>query len=187
MRVSALCLAVLLGLAACSSIKTYDVDQGQMLSQQQLMNLHKWELNGRLLIKSDEILTANIQWQHNRGKDIVKLSGTLGIGAIQIELDDNEIVLDAGKGETGRSQDIDAFIARQVGFVVPITALRLWVLGAHLSGEPVYLQEDGFQQLGWRITYIEYMPTSVGMMPRRIKITKEHMKLKLVIDQWEIE
>lgn len=189
MRICTLCLLVLLSLVACSPIKNQEAGQLRTLSlsQQQLRALSNWKLRGRLLIRSDDILTANIQWQHKSGRDVIQLSGALGMGAVRIELDSSEIVLDNGQGEIQRSKEVDAFIARQVGFVVPITALRQWVLGAHLIGEPVSQKKDGFQQLGWHIVYADPMPTLLGMMPGRIKVSKEKITLKLVIDQWEIE
>jgi outer membrane biogenesis lipoprotein LolB len=79
------------------------------------------------MIKSDDVLTANIQWQHAGQQDVLKLSGALGMGAMLIELSDDEIVLHDAQGEKQSSQDIDAFIARQIGFVVPITALPLFI------------------------------------------------------------
>lgn len=186
MHASVLCL-ILLALTGCSSIKTFDAKQGQQLSQQQRLDIQQWNMQGRLLIKSNEVLTANVQWQHNKQEDVLKLSGVLGLGAILIELREHEIVLYDAHGEKQASKDIDAFIARQIGFVVPITALRRWVLGAYLQGVPVHHLENGFQQLGWHIAYDEYMATSVGVLPRKIKVTKENIKLKLIVDQWEIE
>jgi len=186
-RTSVLCLMLLLALVGCSSIKTYDARQGRELTQQQRLDIRKWKMQGRLLIKSDEVLTANIQWQHDNKKDTVKLSGALGLGAMLIELNGHEIILHNAQGKRQVSQDVDAFIARQIGFVVPITALRQWVLGVHMQGVPVRQFKNGFQQLGWRIAYNEYMQTSAGIMPRRIKVTKEQIKLKLIVDQWEIE
>ena len=187
MRTYVSCLVLLLVLAGCSSIKTYDANQGRVLSQQQRLDIQQWKMQGRLLIKSDEVLTANIQWQHNNEKDILRLSGALGLGAMLIELSEHEIVLHNAQGEKQAARDVDAFIARQIGFVVPITALRQWVIGAYLQNIPVLQLENGFQQLGWHIAYNEYMQTSVGVLPRKIQITKEKIKLKLIIDQWDIE
>ena len=186
MRAGIGCL-ILLVLAGCSSVKTYDAKYVQQLSQQQRLDIERWNMQGRLLIKSDDVLTANLQWQHNKQKDVLKLSGALGLGAMQIELDENEIILHDAQGGRQASQDIDAFIARQIGFVVPITALRRWVLGAYLEGVPVVRLENGFEQLGWRITYKEYMDTTAGILPHHIKITKNNIKLKLIVDRWEIE
>ncbi len=182
-----LCLLLILVLPACSSVETYDASIGRELSKQQDKVLEKWQLQGRLSIKSDDLLTANIQWKHDKKRDELKLSGALGMSAMLIELSEHEIILDTGYGEKQRSKNIDAFIAQKIGFVVPLTALRLWVVGEYLQDVPVQPLEEGFQQLGWRVTYDEYMQTRVGVMPHKIKISKDKIKLKLVIDQWGIE
>ncbi|NOR79700.1 MAG: outer membrane lipoprotein LolB [Methyloprofundus sp.] len=182
-----LCFILLLSLLGCSTVETYDAKLGRELSDQQGKDLPKWALQGRLLIKSDEVLTANIHWQHENKKDALKLFGALGMGAVLIELSEHEIMLDRGQGKTLISQDIDAFIAKQIGFVVPLTALRRWVVGAYLQDAPVLQLEQGFQQLGWQVTYSEYMDTSIGVMPRKIQISKANIKLKLIVDRWDIE
>ena len=187
MHSKAFFLLLLFALVGCSTVKTYDARVGRELSSQQKIELQKWSLQGRLLIKSDDVLTANIHWQHENEKDVLRLFGALGVGAMLIELNEHEIMLDTGEGEKRVSQDIDAFIAQQIGFVVPLTALRRWVVGSYLQNVPVLQLEKGFQQLGWQITYNEYMDTSIGVMPRKIKISKENIKLKLIIDQWDIE
>lgn len=182
-----LCLILLFSLLGCSTIETYDAKLGRELNAQRVGNLKNWALQGRLLIKSEDILTANIQWQHENERDVLKLFGTLGMGAVLIELNEHEIKLDTGQGEVLVSQDIDGFIARQIGFIVPLTALRRWVIGAYLQGVPVLQQQQGFKQLGWQVRYNEYMQTPVGVLPRKIKISKENIKLKLVVDQWDIK
>ncbi|NOR80900.1 MAG: outer membrane lipoprotein LolB [Methyloprofundus sp.] len=184
---SILCLVLLSVLAACTTIHTYDAQLGRELKKQQKIELQKWSLQGRLLIKSDDVLTANIQWQHENKNDVLRLFGALGMGAMLIELNDHEIMLDTGNGKKQVSQEIDAFIARQIGFVVPLTALRRWVVGDYLQDVPVLQMENGFQQLGWQVIYNEYMDTAIGVMPRKIKISKDKIKLKLVVDQWSIE
>ncbi|MCK5355046.1 MAG: outer membrane lipoprotein LolB [Methyloprofundus sp.] len=180
-------LLLLFSLLGCSTIETYDARQGWVLNDQQGKDIRKWALQGRLVIKSNDILTANIQWQHEDETDILKLFGALGIGAVLIEVNEHGIMLDTGQGEKQVSQEVDAFIAQQIGFVVPLTALRRWVVGAYLQGVPVLQQAQGFQQLGWQIRYNEYMQTPLGVLPRKIKISKDNIKLKLVIDQWDIE
>lgn len=182
MRAGIGCL-ILLVLAGCSSVKTYDAKY----VQQQRLDIERWNMQGRLLIKNDEVLTANLQWQHSKQKDILKLSGGLGLGAIQIEMGEDEIILHDAQGGWQVSQDIDGFIARQIGFVVPITALRYWMLGVYLENVPVVWLENGFEQLGWHIMYKEYMDTTAGILPHRLKITKNNIKLKLIVDRWEIE
>ena len=182
---------LLLSLTACTTVEVYDASVGRELNNQQAIDLQEWYFQGRLLIKGDKVLTANIQWLHEQEeaqeRDQIRLFGALGLGAVQIELNEREIILDTGDGELLRSPHKDEFIARHVGFVVPVTALRRWVIGTYLANVPVEFFEDGFEQLGWRVSYGQYMQAPRGVMPRKIRISKDNIKLKLVIDQWGIE
>ena len=171
-------------LVGCAATHKYGVEQGRKLNSQQATKRLSWHLQGRLLIKSDEAFTANIHWQHKGQSDTLKLFGTLGLGAVLIELDKKGITLDQGKGRREFSRDTDAFIAQKIGFVVPLTALREWVVGAHLKGSDVVYTPNGFIQMGWHISYSEYIDTPIGVMPRKVKIHKDNIKLKLIVDAW---
>jgi outer membrane lipoprotein LolB len=183
-----LCLFLqLLCLTACVPQVVYEARQGQEFSARQYLEAGHWQLQGRLLLKGDDVLTANIQWQHDALVDDLRLAGMLGLGAVRITLSESEITLDQGQGNKKVSRDIDAFIAQEIGFIVPISALRFWVLGVPLQNEPVRQFADGFEQFGWRIKYRGYLQTTVGAMPYKISVTKNSLKLKLIVDQWEIE
>lgn len=182
MYASLLC-CICLVLVSCDSIKTYKVKP----KPQQKLAIQQWKMQGRLSIKSDHVLTANIQWQHKQQQDILRLSGVLGFGAVLIELNEHEIILYNTQGERQSAQDIDAFIARKIGFVVPITALRQWIVGAYLQAVPVEYLENGFQQLGWHVAYNRYRDVHGGVLPHYIEVKKDNIKLKLIVDRWEIE
>ena len=180
-------LLLLLCMTACTPQAVHEIRQGQEFSAQQYLDAEHWQLQGRLVLRGDDVLTANIQWQHDALVDELKLAGMLGLGAIRITLDDGGISLDQGQGDKKASRDVDTFIAQEIGFVVPISALRFWVLGMPLQNEPVRQLADGFEQFGWRIKYKGYLQTAAGAMPHKISVTKNSLKLKLVVDQWEIE
>ncbi len=177
---------MLLMLSSCTAIHTYDAQLGYELNAQQKA-LPRWRMQGRLVIKSDEVLTANIDWNHEGKNDELRLSGALGAGAILIELSEREIMLDTGQGERQVSRNIDAFVANQIGFDVPITALKVWIIGDYLPDVGVLQLDNGFQQLGWQVRYLEYIDTEVGVMPRKIIISKANIKLKLIVDHWEVK
>ncbi len=179
-------LLVLTGLVACSSINTYRAGS-DLLKNRTVMDLPSWAIDGRLLIKGQDIMTASINWRHAPTIDKLKLAGVLGLGAVYIELNEQGILIDKGQGDRYFSLDVDGFIAQEIGFLVPITALRRWIIGAPLEGTPAVWFDDGFEQLGWRVTYSEYMTTQVGGMPHKLKIAKDKINLKLVVDKWEFE
>jgi len=184
--VKALVGLLLFGLAACSSVDTRQASS-DFLKNRALIDLPVWAMDGRLLIKGQDIMTANINWQHKPKIDKLKLAGTLGLGAIYIELNEQGILIDKGYGNKQASMNVDAFIAQKIGFVVPITALRRWLVGVPLVGTPVIWFDDGFEQLGWQVRYGSFMSTQVGEMPHKLRVEKDKINLKLVVDKWEFE
>jgi len=181
-RIWLVAIALLLG--GCSDGKRLEEQEGWVPPKYELQ-IQQWSLQGRLLIRTDKALNANINWKHNGSKDELSLFGALGLGKKKIAIDGKKISLDEGDGQTFTSTDVDGFIARQLGFVVPLTALRRWVLGLPVKGKPVVKVKDGFKQLGWQIKGSRFKPTAIGIMPHKLKISKNGIKLILIIDQWE--
>jgi len=177
-------LTLLLTCCAVNDQKNVSINKPKEADVEEIKS---WTIDGRLLISADEVLTTNLNWRHTRVMDNLKLAGVLGLGAITIKLNETGIVIDKGYGKPLYSANVNEFIAQQLGFVVPITALRRWVVGKPLNGIPVIQLKDGFEQLGWQVTYNKFVETQVGWMPYKLKITKDRIKLKLVVDKWEIE
>ncbi len=174
----------LLVLGACSNVGIVERQEGWLVPGDGL-EIKQWKLQGRLLIRTEDILNVNINWRHNGAKDELSLFGVLGLGRKKIEIDGKSISLDDGNGKKISSNDVDGFIAQQLGLVVPITALRRWVLGQPINEEPVLKIKDGFEQLGWQIKSSRFRETVIGVMPHKLKISKNKIKLTLIIDRWE--
>ncbi len=128
--------------------------------------------------------SASIDWVHKNNKETINLSGPLGQGAIKIVLLPGLIVIDRGDGKTGYSTHINSYIEQQLGFVVPVTVLRFWVLGLPSPEQQFVSLQDGFEQLLWKIRFLNFIPVGNTLMPRKIIVEKDSAKLKLVVDQW---
>jgi len=175
---------LLMILASCVQSPVLDVQKAWQDSGQSL-KIDSWEFYGRMLIRSDEVLNVNITWRHESQRDELSLFGLLGLGKKKIIVDSKGISLDEGSGEKVRSANVDEFIAQRLGFLVPITALRSWVLGRPLDGVMVTKIDDGFEQLGWQVIASRYKQTRLGVMPHKIKVSNSNIKLILIIDRWE--
>lgn len=175
---------LLLLVSACVTAPILD-EQSNWQDSSQLQELDSWRFYGRILIRSDEIVNANITWQHENQRDELNLFGLLGLGKKKIIVDSNGISLDEGSGKKLSSANVDAFIAKKLGFVVPITALRQWVLGRPVNSITVTKIEGGFEQLGWQVVASRYKKTRLGVMPHKLKVSKSNIKLILIIDRWE--
>lgn len=159
-------------------------------SRQALLSHHdlqRWEFAGRIAVTSSkDSWTANIAWQHQAEREHVKLSGPWGQGATTIDLNEHEIVINRGAEEQKSSTEPEEFIQQQLGVVVPLLALRYWVLGLPEPGQSFNDVRSGFYQNGWLVEYPQ-MQIGEHLLPKKMIVTHPKVKLKLVIDQWSVD
>jgi outer membrane lipoprotein LolB len=149
--------------------------------------MQKWRLEGRLAISApNDSWSANIEWSHLPDVEIIKLSGPLGQGTVIIELYDGVVKIDRGGENVRTSNQPEQFIKQQLGLFVPIRSLRFWAVGLPESALTFNETGDGFVQDSWLVTYKEMQKIGVELMPRKMAVSNERLKLKLIIDQWNL-
>ena len=155
------------------------------ITRESLYNLEQWSFEGRLgLTGIKDSWQANINWQHRSSNEEIRLSGPLGQGATIIKLTGKLVTIDRGNDKIQTSLEPEAFISQQLGMFVPIRSLRYWVIGVPEPGSPYVEAGLGFRQAGWLIEYKQMQRVNAQNMPRRITVTNEKVKLKIMIDQW---
>ena len=155
------------------------------ITRESLYNLEQWAFEGRLgLIGIKDSWQANINWQHRSSDEEIRLSGPLGQGATIIKLTGTLVTIDRGNDKIQTSLEPEAFISQQLGMFVPVRSLRYWVIGVPEPGSPYVEAGLGFRQAGWVIEYKQMQRVNAQNMPRRITVTNEKVKLKIMIDQW---
>ena len=155
------------------------------ITRESLYNLEQWSFEGRLgLTGIKDSWQANINWQHRSSNEEIRLSGPLGQGATIIKLTGTLVTIDRGNDKIQTSLEPEAFISQQLGMFVPVRSLRYWVIGVPEPGSPYVEAGLGFRQAGWLIEYKQMQRVNVQNMPRRITVTNEKVKLKIMIDQW---
>lgn len=178
---------VLLLLSACS---TLPVDRLKPYSKADKLHLYSkshWSFEGRLsLTAQKDSWSANIDWEHNTDKEQIKLSGPLGQGATVIRLTNEGVVIDRGGGRIQSSAHPEQFINQQLGLFVPVNSLRYWVLGLPEPSHNAVEIADGFNQLGWLVSYLQMQSVGNESLPRKITVLNDKVKLKLIIDQWNL-
>ena len=155
------------------------------ITRESLYNLEQWSFEGRLgLTGIKDSWQANINWQHRSSDEEIRLSGPLGQGATIIKLTGTLVTIDRGNDKIQTSLEPEAFISQQLGMFVPVRSLRYWVIGVPEPGSPYVEAGLGFRQAGWVIEYKQMQRVNAQNMPRRITVTNEKVKLKIMIDQW---
>lgn len=176
---------VFLVMTACSTTQVEEGIKYSKSTREHLYDLGSWSFSGRLaLTGKKDAWQANIVWAHDLGSDEIKLSGPLGQGATVIRLSSDEVIIDRGDGKVLSSRQPEDFINQQLGLAVPVRSLRYWVVGLPEPSTTFVLTTDGFVQSGWLIEYKQEQVVNSELLPRKISVTNERIKLKLMIDQW---
>ena len=184
-RLAAACLTLLL--VACATEPAILDGKYASTDKARLYNLQNWTLAGRLAISApNDSWSANIEWRHQPNLEKIKLSGPLGQGAVLIELTGNAVKIDRGGGNVQTSNQPEQFINQQLGMFVPLQSLRYWAIGVPESNIAYQTTSDGFVQNGWLIAYKAMQQVNADMLPHKLAVSDARVKLKLIIDQWDL-
>lgn len=81
----------------------------------------------------------------------LRLSTSLGTRLATTRWSDDDVVLDAGKGEV-RYPDLETLSREALGESLPLRAFPDWLAGRPWPGAPSSVQPAGFEQLGWAVS-----------------------------------
>ena len=178
---------IVLLLSACSTLPVEPEIHYSKIAREHLYKLERWTFEGRLaLTGKNDSWSASINWGHRPDDEKIKLSGPLGQGATVIQLTGDLVTIDRGDDEVQSSTQPEEFINQQLGMFVPVHSLRYWVVGLPEPTSKFVETATGFTQSGWLIEYKQMQPVDNQSMPRKITVTNEQVKLKLIIDQWAL-
>lgn len=184
-RIIAASFALLL--SACVTEPVVPEGHYSSSARKHLYDLKEWQLAGRLAISAPkDSWSANIEWKHKPDLDKIKLSGPLGQGAVIIELAEDTVKIDRGGGKVQTSNQPEQFINQQLGRFVPLHSLRYWAVGLPKSGRDYQATSDGFVQDGWLVAYKEMRNIGAESLPHKLSVSDTRIKLKLIIEQWDL-
>lgn len=183
-------LAVLL-LPGCTTLNT--VPEPVVLPDSPA-TIRSWSMDGRIGVQSaDKAWQANLYWEHDPAQDRLRISGPLSQGLVSIVVQKDLIYVNEGNGVTQLSRDPDAMLRQRLGFSVPLTSLRFWMMGVpdpDKSSLPMAGGGDadgGFQQAGWKIYPDNLASVDGWMLPRKLSAQGTGVKLKILADNWVLK
>ena len=187
-----LCVVALSAISGCATSPKLSLPSGDgQAAQSRLYDLPYWKAEGRLGVKASEgAWNANLFWEHEKAQDRVRISGPFNQGGVSIILQDDLIYINEGNGVTELAHDPRASLKRRLGFEVPVESLRYWMLGLPAPDDAAILAaaggsaSRGFVQQGWTMSFERFEPFAGGEVPKKISLTGNRVKLKLIIDSW---
>ena len=154
-------------------------------------------LTGRIAVRYDgKRSSAGVHWQHDTQSDEILLLAPLGqtvarIGRTTQTGGRQVFMLDADHRHY-TAPDAESLTEKALGWRLPLAGLQYWVLGLPLPGEPFdgRRTQNGewsvLHQDGWAIHYTRYATSSVNSLPLRMKLQREGLQIRLLIDEWQI-
>jgi outer membrane lipoprotein LolB len=100
-------------------------------------------LRGRLNIRSNTgSETININWQQTQTDYAINLSGTLGLGAVQITGGAEGIIVEKAGEAPLRAQSLEAVTTEMLGYAFPASELLYWIRGMPKPDREVRTQRN---------------------------------------------
>lgn len=159
-----------------------------------LLEMHKWSVFGKLALKSDsDAWTATLHWKQEGDHYRIRLTGPFGSGGVQIEGDPGRVELRTADNQVFQATDPEDLLYQHVGWRVPLSGLRYWILGRVEPGVPVervYIDVAGrvvrFDQDGWKVEYLDYRKVDELAMPKRASLENSRVTAKVLVSRWEL-
>ena len=157
-----------------------------------LEKLDRYALNGRVAVAAQgQGFSATLRYQQQPRGSNLALDGPLGIGGLRVQIDGEDIEIATSRGEKLDGQSARDELERRLGFQLPLTELRWWLLGIPAPGEASVNQDAGsgeihdFTQGGWRVS-INTRAAGLGFsLPQKMTAEREGARLKLFVQGWE--
>ncbi len=154
--------------------------------------LAPFAFNGRILIKHNgERSTAGVRWTHRGVEDEILLLAPLGQTVARIFSNEEGVLLETS-GKKYFEQDAETLTERVLGWHLPLSGMRHWVLALPAVGTQAVIEraENGqvkvLRQDGWEINYTRYAADAPDSLPLRLTLQRNGMEMQLFIDEWEI-
>ena len=157
-----------------------------------LENLDRYGLNGRVAVAAQgQGFSASLRYQQQPKRSNLSLDGPLGIGGLRVDVEGEDIAIATSRGEKLDGQSARDELERRLGFQLPLTELRWWLLGIPAPGEATVNQDGGsgeirdFTQNGWHVSINSRAPGLGFALPQRLTAEREGARLKLLVENWQ--
>ena len=149
-----------------------------------------FQLSGRVSVKyGAEAASGRITWQHDAAGDELLFSTPLGQGVARIVRRDDLVSLTTSDQKVYQANDVETLTEKVLGWRLPLAGLPDWVRGRAAAGAPAQTRLDGSQRLaelrqsGWLVEFLDYK--SADGPPALLRLSREQVEIRLVIDQWQ--
>jgi outer membrane lipoprotein LolB len=154
----------------------------------ELQRAESWQVDGRAAVAfGTQGWQASLHWRQSGTVTEVNLSGPLGIGALSLKQGPDGLSLNGAPP----SEAVMAQLQDKLGFALPLENLHYWLLGIPNPAAAYELTRNEqdraktLEQGGWSIVYDRYMPVKGDVLPARLSLSREDVRVRIIIDRWD--
>ena len=147
-----------------------------------------WKLDGRAAVAvGTQGWQASLDWLQQGQSTEVHLAGPFGVQATVLTRTPEGVSINGAAPSDAEM----AQLQQRLGFDLPLDQLRYWLLGVPDPASAFDLRrnpQDRAQQLtqsGWSVDYDRYMPVDGDVLPSRLVLNREDVRVRIVVDHWE--
>ncbi len=157
--------------------------------------LGQWSLSGRIALDADgQQWHANVRWKERNGDYDIQFFGPFGRDAGRLRGDEAGVDLRTSDGEYYNAPDPDRLVREVLGYRLPVSGLRHWILGLPAPGAASERSFDArgrltlLEQSGWQVQYQRYRESVSPSLPDRLELHYgQEIRLRLLVDAWTLE
>ena len=163
--------------------------------QASVQSLGDWQVQGRVAVsREQEGWSANFDWQQRGEEYRIRLRGPFGQGAVELYGTAAGVWLKRREQPTVYAHDAEALLEAETGWQLPLNGFGSWLRGLPEADEPATTLDwdaDGhlrlLQQADWKINYRRYQLVKDVSLPDRLRLSRDSLLVKVVIDQWQTQ
>jgi outer membrane lipoprotein LolB len=192
-------LALALWIGGCATTPTpravEDPELAWQARQALLSAQRDWRFRGRIAIRHGEQgWQAGLNWRQRHRRFDIEVQDPLGRKVAQLDGDAGSVTLTTSDGETARAADPERLMQRVLGWSLPVSGLRYWVLGVpdpEGSRPRLELDEAGrlsrLTQDGWAVEYRRYEPGTRVDLPSKLVLSRADLRVRLIVKDWQLQ
>ncbi len=163
--------------------------------QQQAMGaVNSWNIHARAALKlKGGVYNIGLSWQRDADRFMLLLEAPFGQGVFRIDGSvRDKYRLRLPDGQVFSNATPEALLEDVIGWSLPISGLEYWIRGMPQPDADFSRRIDSrgrarsISQARWTIVYLDYFDAPLEpQYPRRIKLSRDDLTLKLVIERWQ--
>lgn len=194
-KILLLCLA--LTLSSCMTTPAKAPARNEQISwsarSAKLAKIASWTLKGGIAVKKAEKgFSASVIWEHSPSQYQLQFFGPLGGGHVKLVGTAEQVTLTTSDNKQRTAPSAQALFSAQSGWDLPLDNLKYWIRSLPVPGVASTKQFDQFHHLtqliqsGWTIRFQRYTQVKGFDLPSKMTLAKDDMRLRIVINSWQI-